>query len=987
LAVIIYIVQYQTNSIIEELTVERAQAANLSLKNYLAELEGRAVLQAEIISHNDTVITAVKNKDYESLKRLLSISITDIDFASICDSNGIVLVRSHSDITGDDISVYRSISTALRTGGIISSLEPVESNGGILSIFASVPIYDNRNLIGVVNCNYDLSKNEYVDEFKELTGCEASIIQNNYRISTTLRDETGERVTGTSVYDFIYETVFTQRKDYFGNLNLFGRMYGIYFTPLIKNDEIIGILSTGVDIEHIFYVRRTMNSWIIRTSVTGILISVAFVLISGGLMGRYARHTDKQFNQQMLMTNISRSFLADVDINILITEILHIVGEFMNVPQVLLFKREENTNNLICSNEWINPKTGLASRLNTKLFFNDQMFAFVNSFKPGSGRESCLTSNDPFVSEKMTPFRVSFKNYISAPVYINGELTGIIDFSNNEEHEWNESEKSLATFLASALSGVFEREAMERRTSIVENSPYMIYYVNPEGQLGYANPAAVETTGFTIDELKNGGLDILFNKETIRNINEIYIPNTLRNGVDRHEIVMTCKDGRKRILEMTSFVLKDDNIATISVDLTEIRTLQSELINAKNNAEQSNLAKSGFLSNMSHEMRTPMNAIIGMTAIARAANDIERKNYSLSRIEESSRHLLGIINDVLDMSKIEANKFQLTNIRFDLKKLVQKAVSIVNLSMEAKRQRFSMRMDEEMPAFFLGDDQRLTQVLMNLLSNAVKFTPEEGEISLSVFFMSDQTFIEGNMVYEIIFEVSDTGIGIPPGKRKKIFNMFEQAEKGTTRKCGGTGLGLSISKRIVELMGGKIYVESETGKGSNFIFSVKMPGIKTENNPDNTDKDYDYLSGKKENLFAGKKLLFAEDIEINREILIAILDGTGIIVETAENGMEALKKYMAAPASFDLVLMDIRMPEMDGIEATQHIREFEGEYRMLHSEENLKNVPIIAMTANVFKDDIDNCINAGMDDHIGKPLEVNVVFEKLGKYLFTQHLT
>jgi signal transduction histidine kinase len=305
----------------------------------------------------------------------------------------------------------------------------------------------------------------------------------------------------------------------------------------------------------------------------------------------------------------------------------------------------------------------------------------------------------------------------------------------------------------------------------------------------------------------------------------------------------------------------------------------------------SSLAKSEFLSNMSHEMRTPMNAIIGMTAIARNTTDIDRKDYALSRVEESSKHLLAIINDVLDMSKIEANKFKLTSIKFDIRKLVQKAVSLVSLSMESKRIRFSMKMAENMPSFYYGDDQRLTQVLMNLLSNAVKFTPEEGEIKLNVSFIPDHSFVDENLVYEIIFEVTDTGIGISRAQKKKIFKIFEQAESGTTRKFGGTGLGLSISKQIVELMDGKIYVESEPGKGSSFIFTVKLPCVEMDSGQNDAGKKIEFLSEKKENIFSGKRILFAEDVEINREILISLLENTGIIIDIAEDGREALEKY------------------------------------------------------------------------------------------------
>ncbi|MCL2265755.1 MAG: response regulator, partial [Treponema sp.] len=231
---------------------------------------------------------------------------------------------------------------------------------------------------------------------------------------------------------------------------------------------------------------------------------------------------------------------------------------------------------------------------------------------------------------------------------------------------------------------------------------------------------------------------------------------------------------------------------------------------------------------------------------------------------------------------------------------------------------------------------------------------------------------------ELRFEVSDSGIGISPEQQKKIFNVFEQAESGTTRKFGGTGLGLAISKRIIELMGGQISIDSELGKGSKFIFTVKLNSVSDDTHLrrlfDNTEDVFANLN----NEFSGKKMLLAEDIEINREILMSLLEGTGLIIDTAENGRQALDKVTASPGKYDIIFMDMQMPEMDGLEASRHIREFEAKPENIN---NHRQIPIIAMTANVFKEDIDNCLAAGMNDHIGKPIELNIVFEKLKKFL------
>jgi len=380
-------------------------------------------------------------------------------------------------------------------------------------------------------------------------------------------------------------------------------------------------------------------------------------------------------------------------------------------------------------------------------------------------------------------------------------------------------------------------------------------------------------------------------------------------------------------------------------------------------------AKSEFLSTMSHEMRTPMNAIIGMAAIAKNEKDNERKHQALNKVEKAAHHLLGIINDVLDMSKIEANKLKLQSVEIDLRNLLHKAVSFVEFRMEEKRHGFSVNLDNNVPFFYIGDDQRLTQVLTNLLTNAALYTPEEGKISLEVYLVKDE-----DGVCELRFEVADSGIGISKEDQERLFMMFERADSSASSKNDGTGIGLAISKRLIELMGGKITVESELGKGARFIFTARLEriekaqGFHAHTASDDTGLDDGATNDAK---FAGKRLLLAEDVEINREILIIQLDGTGLQIDVAQNGREAVEMVAANPDLYDLVFMDMRMPEMDGLEATRQIR----------SLPISKELPIIAMTANVFTDDVKSCLEVGMNDHIGKPLDMRIVFEKLRKYL------
>ena len=397
--------------------------------------------------------------------------------------------------------------------------------------------------------------------------------------------------------------------------------------------------------------------------------------------------------------------------------------------------------------------------------------------------------------------------------------------------------------------------------------------------------------------------------------------------------------------------------------LVHERTAQLEA--AVKTAEGANRAKSEFLANMSHEIRTPMNAIIGMTNIAQSAHSIERKDYALGRIEEASNHLLGVINDILDMSKIEADKFELHPAQFVFEELLENVTNIIGFRVVEKHQQLTVNIDEKIPRKLICDDQRLAQVITNLLSNAVKFTPEHGRISLN-----SALALDANETCEIRFDVVDTGVGINEEQQKRLFKPFEQAESSTTRTFGGTGLGLAISKRIIELMGGGISVSSMPGEGSTFSFTVvcKKPDEAAE------DDQLPAADAGVDNLFQGYRVLLAEDVEINREIVMALLEPTLIEIDCAENGEEAVRMFSDNPSIYNIIFMDLQMPLMDGFEATRTIRALDGERG--------KTVPIIAMTANVFKEDIESCLEAGMNGHIGKPLDFDEVLNVLRNYLF-----
>ena len=669
---------------------------------------------------------------------------------------------------------------------------------------------------------------------------------------------------------------------------------------------------------------------------------------------------------------------------------MEMMGRAVNADRVCIWRNHVQEDKLHCTQlyEWVvNAEPQQGSKYTTSIPYAKNAPGWEEKLSSGKCINSIVSKMTQAEQDQLQPQGII--SIMVVPVLLKNHFWGFVGFDDcHTERVFSTSDELILRSVALLFTNALLRNTMaeDMRTTmtqmhaVISNYGGLIWSIDCDMKITLFDGLLLKKLGYSPNYFEGKSIETALKRGRHFDIVE-RVRNTFTEGIQDwvNEI-----DGMAFHHHITPvFDLEGKVVCVVgsSVDISETIRLQKDLESALEAEQAASHAKSRFLSNMSHEIRTPMNAIIGMMSIGRSASTIDRKDYAFDKIGEASTHLLGVINDILDMSKIEAEKFELSPVLFNLEHMLKKVVEVISFRADERLQKLNTKIDTNIPRMLIGDDQRLTQVITNLLSNALKFTPAGGLVQLEALLLTrdaDNCTIQVN--------VTDNGIGMTPEQQERLFNPFEQAESNTTRKYGGTGLGLAICKRIISFMDGTISVHSEVGSGSTFSFTVHLKIAE-----DQFERKTEFLKGttpqnlrvlvendasegmQQTTTFSGRHVLLAEDVEINREIVLSLLEETGMTFTCAENGLIAVQLFKEAPDKYDLIFMDMQMPVLDGLDATRQIRAID--------HPSAKNIPIIAMTANVFREEVESCIGAGMNAHVGKPLDINEVRLQLQKHL------
>ena len=517
-----------------------------------------------------------------------------------------------------------------------------------------------------------------------------------------------------------------------------------------------------------------------------------------------------------------------------------------------------------------------------------------------------------------------------------------------------EAERARADAEA-ALERMRESEGLYRL--LADNAADVITLWSPEGRRRYTSPSAERAYGYTIAELEAMTGSANLHPGDHGHILSVIHSMTPDDGPQTAECRAIRKDGAEEWLEITVKKLMDEGVLSSTRIISERKRLEHELIRALDEAKAALAVKADFLANMTHELRTPLNAIVGFSGLLKRSTNLTAEDaHKVELVSDASEALLQVVNDVLDFSKLEAGAFEFDRHPFDPRQIAESTLALLADQAAAKDLTLSVSAEgSEGP--LLGDVARLRQVLLNFASNAIKFTPS-GVVDILVRQQDD------GEARRLRIEVRDSGIGIPADQMEHIFERFTQADASVSRQFGGTGLGLAICKRIIESLGGQIGVESTVGAGSTFWFEISLPAALGLMSPQ------DVADAPSAALNPALRLLVVDDNAVNRELICSLLAPFELDIATAEDGVAAIEAVLRAP--FDVILMDVQMPNMDGLTATRRIRsELDG---------LASRIPIIAMTANVLPDQVARCLEAGMDDHLGKPINPHDLLHALDRW-------